>query len=135
MPRRSKRKSVAKKNDKGKESRRGTSSRKIPKRSCRKNQTLLVSRFGPEDAYVTVRLASAEGEEEWDDRSLTSVERKILMTDLYTNECNEDVLPFDIKDLNAILSVDYSGSDAQDGSKAYYGSLESVERRFLVFLG
>jgi len=63
MPRRSKRKSLAKRNDKGKESRRNTSSRKILKWSFRKNQTLLVSRSGPDDVSVSVRLASAEEEE------------------------------------------------------------------------
>ena len=97
MTHRSKRKSLAKRNDKGKESKRDTSSRNIPKRPCRKNQTLLVSRSGSDDVSDTVRLASPEEEEvdfgsiasadeeeeEWDDKYITSEEReRSLMTDL-----------------------------------------------------
>ncbi len=86
MPLRSKRKTLTKKNDKGKESKRDTSFKKVSKQSCRKNQTLLVSRSGLDDISVTVRLAPAEKEanfgsvasvdeiEKWNDRSIASVE-------------------------------------------------------------
>ena len=64
-------------------------------------------------------------EEEWDDRSITSVEGEESDDgSIETIECNDDVLPFDIEDY-----------DAQDGSKAYYRSLELLERQFLEFLG
>ena len=65
-----------------------TSFNKVSKRSCRKNRILLVSRSGLDDVSVTVRLASAEKEadfgsiasaeeiEEWNDRSIASVEGK-----------------------------------------------------------
>ena len=47
---------------KGKSERDNSTSREQPKRSCRKKQTLL-SRSGPDNLSVTVRLASAEDKE------------------------------------------------------------------------
>ena len=120
---------------------------------CRKNQTLLVSRSGPDNVSVTVRLASAEEEEvafgsiasaeeeeEWDDRSITSVEGEDSDDgSIETIECNDDVLPFDIEDcleeLHEFSGVGYSESDAQYGSKAYYRSHELLEQQFLEFSG
>ena len=70
-------------------------------------------------------IASAEAEdaeEEWDDRSITSVEgEESDDRSIETIECNDDVLPFDIKDSleewNEVSGVGYL-SDAHDGLKA-----------------
>ena len=160
MPRSNKKKSGAKKSTKsktkrhtkGKKSERDNSTREQPKRSCTNNQTLL-SRSGPDNVSVTVRLASAEDkevnfgsitsaddeEEEWDSRSLASVEGDESDNDsIESIECDDDALPFDIdgylEELHESEDVAYSGSDAQDGSKKYYRSLELQERQFLKFL-
>ena len=100
-----------------------------------------------------MRLASAEDkevnfgsitsaddeEEEWDSRSLASVEGDESDNDsIESIECDDDALPFDIDDyleeLHESEDVAYSGSDAQDGSKKYYRSLELQEQQFLNFL-
>ena len=75
---------------------------------------------------VSRSFASVEGDES-DDDSIESI------------ECDDDAeLPFDIDDyleeLNESEDVAYSGSNAQDGSKKYYRSLELQERQFLKFL-
>ena len=70
MPRSNKKKSGAKKSTKSKtkrhtkggKSERDNSTREQPKRSCTNNQTLL-SRSGPDNVSVRVRLASAEDKE------------------------------------------------------------------------
>ena len=82
-------------------------------RSCRKNQTLLVSRSAPYDVFITVSPAFAEEEEDgfgsiasteeeqngYDYKSFTSVEgEKPDDGSIETIECDDDVLPFDIED-------------------------------------
>ena len=114
----------------------------------------LLSRSGPDNVSVTVRLASAEDEEvdfgsvtsadgeeeEWDSRSFASVEGDESDDDsIESIECDDDAeLPFDINDyleeLNESEGVAYSGSVAQDGSKKYYRSIELQEQQFLKFL-